>query len=166
MGILIGVFSVAIFSDLRRYKIPNACVSVGIIAGLIVTGISYSVIEVMESLVNMIWIFMAFYPFYLLGGIGAGDIKLFMMTACYLRGNVLFRYMTITIITAAVWSVVKMLLFTECRERLFYLGRYLKKVVLTGTIDTYMVDKSQKRALIRMSVPAFLGLLILGAQSI
>ena len=42
MGILIGVLSVAVFVDMRRYKIPNLCIVVGMIAGLIMTYASYS----------------------------------------------------------------------------------------------------------------------------
>ena len=28
-------------------------------------------------------VFVAFYPFYLMGALGAGDVKLFMMMGCY-----------------------------------------------------------------------------------
>ena len=42
MGILIGVFSVAIFTDWRCYRIPNLCIGIGAVAGLIMTYVSYS----------------------------------------------------------------------------------------------------------------------------
>ena len=35
MGILIGVFCVAIFTDWRSYRIPNVCIMVGMTGGLI-----------------------------------------------------------------------------------------------------------------------------------
>ena len=157
---LIGIFSIAVYSDLRSYRIPNLCIITGVIVGLIMTGMSYSTAGVFESLADMFLIFIAFYPFYLLGGIGAGDVKLFIMTGGYIRGVELFQYMFVTMAIAAVWSIVKMAVFAESRERLFYLGRYIRKIVYTGAVDTYEIDKAQKRSVIRLSVPAFLSLLL------
>ena len=160
MWVLIGIFSVAVYSDLRSYKIPNFCVIAGAIAGFIMTGMSYSAAGVFESLADMFIIFIVFYPFYLLGGIGAGDVKLFMMAGCFIRGAALFHYLFAAMAIAAVWSIVKMAVFAESRERLLYLGRYIRKVVYTGAVDTYEIDKTEKRSVIRLSVPALLSLLL------
>jgi len=161
MAILIGVFCVAVYMDLRFYKIPNLCILVGAVCGLVMTYVSYSAIKVFEACIAMGVIFMIFYPFYLLGGLGAGDIKLFMMTACFLQREHLVNYLFLTFALAAVGSVVKMLLFRESRERLFYLGWYFKKAVLTGSIEHYVVDKSNRNSVIRLSVPAFVSLIVL-----
>ena len=161
MGILIGVFCAAVFCDWRFYRIPNLCIAVGAASGFYMTYVSYSVSGLLETASSMLLIFMAFYPFYLLGGIGAGDVKLFMMMCCYARGGMLIRYLLVTMILASVMSAFKMLLFAESRKRLFYLGRYLRKAVLTGAIDTYQIDKTQKRCLIRLSIPAFISLLLM-----
>ncbi len=42
MGILIGVFCVAIFMDWRFYRIPNVCIVIGMIAGLVLTSVNNS----------------------------------------------------------------------------------------------------------------------------
>lgn len=78
-----------------------------------------------------------------------------------MKQDVLLRYLFVTMALAAVWSVVKMLVYAESRERLFYLGRYIRKAVLTGTIDEYQIDKTQKRCVIRLSIPAFISLLLM-----
>lgn len=161
MGILIGVFSVAVFTDWRFYRIPNLSIVIGITAGLYITYMSYSASGILESLVSMFFTFMAFYPFYLIGGIGAGDVKLFMMVCCYIRGNRLLYYMLVTMLLAAIMSGVKMIVFAESRERLFYLARYLRKAVLTGAIDEYRIDKTQKKCVIRLSIPASISLLFM-----
>ena len=127
MAILIGVFCVAVCMDLRCYKIPNLCILVGIVSGLIMTCMSYSVVEMLGACIAMIIIFLAFYPFYLIGGLGAGDIKLLMMTACFIQEKRLIAYLLVTFALAAVLSVTKMFFFRESRQRLFYLGQYLKK---------------------------------------
>ena len=161
MGILIGVFSVVIFMDWRFYRIPNPCVCIGAVAGMIMTFMSYSIAGVASALVSMLIIFMAFYPFYLLGGIGAGDVKLFMMVGCYIQGEALLRYLAVTMLIASAVSILKMIVYAESRERLFYLGRYIRKAVLTGAIDVYEIDRTQKRCVIRLSIPALLSLVLM-----
>lgn len=161
MAILIGVFCVAVCTDLLSYRIPNLCILVGIVSGLIMTCMSYSVGRMLGACIAMTIIFMAFYPFYLIGGLGAGDIKLLMMTACFIQEERLIKYLLITFALAAVISVTKMLLFRESRQRLVYLGQYLKKAAFTGSIDNYIVDKKNKRCVIRLSIPAFMSLIIM-----
>ena len=166
MGILIGVFCVVIFMDYRYYRIPNACIFLGIAAGMIMTYRSYAVTGFVEAIGGMAVIFLAFYPFYLLGALGAGDVKLFMMMGCYrsyIGTNGLIHYLFVTMAIAAVISVVKMIVYAESRERLFYLMRYLRKAAMTGAVDTYQIDKTQKRCVVRLSVPAFLSLILLCA---
>ncbi len=163
MGILIGVFSVAIFTDWRFYRIPNVCVGAGALAGLIMTFVSDSVLGLAAAAASMVIIFLAFYPFYLLGGVGAGDIKLFMMVGCYMKGDALVHYLLVTMLMAAVCSILKMLAYKESRERLFYLMRYIKKAVLTGAMDEYQIDRTQKKCVIRLSIPAFVSLILMCA---
>lgn len=161
MAILIGVFCVAVYTDLRSYKIPNLCILAGMLSGLIMTYVSYSFGRALEACIAMIFLFMAFYPFYLIGGLGAGDIKLLMMTACFIQEERLIKYILVTFVLAAIISVAKILFFKESRERLFYLAGYLKKVAVTGSIDNYIIDKTNKRCVIRLSVPAFMSLVIM-----
>ena len=73
-------------------------------------------------------------------------------------------YLFATMLLAAVWSGFKMIVYKECRERLFYLGRYLKKAAFTGIIDVYEIDKTQKNAVIRLSIPAFISLILLNMK--
>lgn len=163
MEILIGVFCVAVFMDLRFYRIPNLCILVGVVSGLIMTCVSYSIEGMLEACVAMAAIFMAFYPFYLMGGLGAGDVKLLMMMGCFIRREHLIQYLLITFVLAAGISVVKLLLFQESRQRLFYLEKYLKKIALTGSMENYIVDKSNKRCVVRLSIPAFISLMMMCA---
>lgn len=161
MVILISVFCVAVYMDLRFYKIPNLCVLIGMVSALIMTCVSYSVIEMLVACLVMMAIFAAFYPFYLMGGLGAGDVKLLMMAGCFINGERLIQYLIVTFGIAAVISVVKIVLFRESRERIVYFSRYLKKVVFTGCADSYRADLTNKRCVIRLSVPAFMSLILM-----
>lgn len=164
MGILIGVFCVVIFMDWRYYRIPNICIIAGTATGLVMTYRSYAVMGLLEAASLAAVIFLAFYPFYLVGALGAGDVKLFMMMGCYrsyMGADGLIRYLLATMAIAAVISAGKMIVYAESRERLFYLARYLRKVAMTGVLDTYQIDRAQKRCVVRLSIPAFLSLLLM-----
>jgi prepilin peptidase CpaA len=160
MGILIGVFIVAIFWDITSYHIPNLCILTGMAAGFVIM-CTANPAKLPGAIAAAAIIFFLFFPFFILRGLGAGDVKLFMMTAFYIPYESLFHYLLVTMLIGATIAIGKMLMFSQSRERLFYLGRYIRKAVLTGTIDEYEVDKSDRRSLIRMSVPAFISLILM-----
>ena len=161
MVILIGVFCAAVYMDLRFYKIPNLCILAGIVSGLIMTYMSYSSVGMLAACATMAVVFAVFYPFYLMGGLGAGDVKLLMMTGCFIRGEQLFQYLAVMFGAAAVISILKIALFRESRERILYFTGYLKKAMFTGCMDSYRVDMTNKRCVIRLSVPAFISLILM-----
>lgn len=163
MEILIVIMAIATFVDIRKYKIPNVCILTGMVLGLYMTYVSYSLGGIIEAFIQMLVVFLAFYPFYLMRGLGAGDIKLLMMTGCYMQEEKFLKYVLVTFILAAIISIARMVLVKECRERLFYLGRYIRKVALTGAVDEYDINMQEKKTLIRLSVPAFTSLIMMVA---
>lgn len=165
MEILIGIFAAAAFMDWRYYKIPNVCIASGMAVGLIMTYVSESWRGLASAIVCMAVIFVSLYPIYLLGGVGAGDVKLFMVAGCSIRGDTLIRYMLVTMAIAAAVSLLKMAVYAESRGRLLYLARYIRKAVITGAFDEYRIDRAQKRCTVRLALPAFASMVILYAQT-
>lgn len=163
MGILIGVFLVAVFMDLRCYRIPNTCIAAGSLAGLVLKCGSCPVEGILTAVCQGAVIFAVLYPFYLMKGLGAGDIKLLMMTAFYLQGSRLFSYIFVTMLLAGAASVVKIVCVRESRGRFIYLMQYIKKAAVTGVLDSYETDNTRAANVIRVSVPAFVSLLLLCA---
>lgn len=166
MKILIGVFCIIVFMDWRYYRIPNICIATGIAAGLIMTYLSHSFGGMLQAIGVAGIIFAVFYPFYRIGALGAGDVKLFIMMGCHgihMGMDGLIHYMLVTMVIAAAVSITKMLAYTESRERLYYLVMYLRKAAITGAMDSYQIDKTQKRCVIRLSIPAFISLLLMCA---
>ena len=161
MLFLVSILLVASIEDMRKCRIPNLCIAVGMIAGLIMTFVSYGALETGKALVQMVIIFFAFYPFYLLRGLGAGDCKLFMMLGCYFSDTKLLYCLLISLLIAAAVSIGKMIFYKESRERLCYLGRYLRKVAVTGAIDNYEVDKSSKKKIVRLALPTLCSVIII-----
>ena len=160
MVILIGVLIYTVYTDMRHYKISNFCILAGMISGLIMTFVSYSFVGVASAVIQAAAIFAVFYPFYLLGGLGAGDIKLFMALGCFLQRERLIGCLLTALIIAGAASAVKMLIFEESRQRLYYLGRYIRKAAFTGVFDEYETDLAQKRSVIRLSVPVLISVIL------
>lgn len=164
MKILIGIFCIIIYMDWRYYKIPNICIAAGMAAGLMATGLSCAAGGMLRAIGAAGAVFTVFYPFYLMGALGAGDVKLFMMMGCYsvqMKTDRFIQYMLVTMMIAAAFSIAKMIAYTQSRERLRYLVQYFKKAVLTGAVDSYQVDRTQKRCVVRLSLPAFISLILM-----
>lgn len=154
MKLLFLCMGVACLFDLWQYRIPNLCIICGL-AGKLLLCIQKEPENLWKILIQIAVVFCFFYPFYLLKGLGAGDIKLFMMMAAYLTQDKLIKSLLLTFMLAAVVSVIKMIANSDCRRRLFYFFGYLRKLLLTGAIDTYEVDKTKKNTVIRLALPAF-----------
>ncbi len=161
MTILIGILIITAITDLCCCKIPNFCIAAGMTGGLIMTFASYSFGGLWQAIVQVIAVFCVFYPLYMIGGLGAGDVKLFMMISCWVRRDRLISCLLVIMLIAGMISAAKMILFRESRERLYYLGRYIKKAALTGTFDEYMTCTADKKSIIRLSVPTLAGVALM-----
>ena len=161
MVILICVLLIAVIVDIISYRIPNMCIVVGLLCGFM-RAFSLGGLEmVLRAAGLMLIVFVIGYPFYVLKGIGAGDIKLMMVIASYLPKDELRVCVIATILIAGVVAGVKMFIYKESRERLWYLLRYLRKLIWCQTADTYVVNKMDKRCMLRLSVPMFCSVLLL-----
>lgn len=160
MKILICVLIITAFVDILCYRIPNLWIGIGMAAGFVQTLAEGERFLIVQTLLQLLIIFAVFYPFYLMKGLGAGDIKLFMMLGCYVRGASYLHCLFAAMLIAGIWAVMKMLWQPECRERLYYLGRYCKKAAVTGVLEEYEVDKGNRKSVIRLSVPVLCGVLL------
>lgn len=161
MKILICVLIIAAFVDILCYRIPNLWIAIGMVAGLVLMVREQGIWMLPQILGQMGVVFMIFYPFYLMKGLGAGDVKLFLLLGCYLTELAYLHCLLVAMLLAGIWALVKIVLFKECRERLFYLGSYCRRVLLTGTLVTYEVEREKKKSVIRLSVPILCSVLLL-----
>lgn len=122
MEILICVLLMVSFVDILCYRIPNLWIGVGMAAGLIITAIQGGIPAVLQSLVQAVFIFIVCWPFYSVKGLGAGDVKLFMMLGCYMQGARLFYCLFLSFLIAGAWAVIKMIFCHEGRKSVIRLS--------------------------------------------
>lgn len=152
MLILGLVLLVIVIFDTKFYRIPNECIWTGILAGFI-----FHPIGIATAIIQMCIVFMIFYPFFLCKGIGAGDIKLIMMLACFFEKHTLFLIILVSFAAGAMISIIKIVFDKQAREQLYKGLGFMKKAIITRTIDPYECNRSNKNTMIRMSIPIIIG---------
>lgn len=149
---LVVILVLCCIFDLFYYRIPNVLIVAGIVVGLITSDI--------KNIMNGIIIFIILYPFFLIKGLGAGDIKLMIMVGCFQDWKTYITCMAISMTIAAIISIIKIITNEDCKNRMIYLAKYCRKLAITGVIDNYEVDKKNKRVMVRLSMPVLCGVLI------
>lgn len=74
----------AMVTDLRAHRIPNALVLTGVLAGLLLAGMSSGGVGLLRALGGLGLGLAMFLPMYVLHAMGAGDVKLMAMTGAFL----------------------------------------------------------------------------------
>ncbi len=82
--LLLGLLGVAVASDLRRHRIPNFLVLLGLALGLAGQAYSAGISGLSNGVLGMLIGFAIFLPLYALGGMAAGDVKLMAMVGVFL----------------------------------------------------------------------------------
>lgn len=114
-------------SDVRKGKIPNILVLLGISIGLTDRVGSAGLEGLLTFCVDILLPILLLYVFYLIHGIGAGDIKLFSMIFAMLGRSAGFNVMAFSFFIAAIEAVRRALIRrkTMLPEEDEYMGRKL-----------------------------------------
>ncbi|BAQ76419.1 Flp prepilin peptidase A, FppA family [Pseudomonas sp. Os17] len=84
VALLLGLLSVAVVGDLRRHRIPNVLILLGVCLGLVGQAYSEGLTGLGHGLLGLLIGFAVFLPMYVFGGMAAGDVKLMAMVGTFL----------------------------------------------------------------------------------
>lgn len=174
MIVLLLILIAAVYTDYRQNRIPNWIVVFGIISGCIISFIHGGVGQVLEGLLGLVLPVIILYPVFMIGAIGAGDLKLFAVVGSYLGIKGITISFIIAFIVGAIISLVKMLCFHNFKERIYYFFSYMADVLLKGKWRLY--ENAERKAgnqqyagedsfkfpkyKIHFALPIFLGVII------
>lgn len=82
--VLLGLLGIAVVSDLRRHRIPNFLVVLGLALGLAGQAYTGGISGLGDGALGLLVGFSVFLPLYALGGMAAGDVKLMAMVGSFL----------------------------------------------------------------------------------
>ena len=161
MAVLCVLLMTAGGFDYWKRKIPNSLIVLILLAGLLFRfrrdgtwGIAYYFGGMLAAMALL-------YFFYKIGTLGAGDVKLLGVIAGYLPFKKIFLYSFVSLLIAAVISLLKMLGNKNLKERLRVFIGYLKEIGDTGTLRLYPSGKgNEKSEGVCLSGPMLLSLLL------
>jgi len=147
--------------DYRRKRIPNF-----LIAFMAVIGVGWRFWEsgangALSYFGETVFIMCLLYPFFKIGSIGAGDVKLLGVTAGYLPISRVLMFLFISLLISAMISLFKMWKESNIRERMRYFFAYLTDVARSGSWHLYLENGREKQAVgICLSGPVLLSILL------
>lgn len=161
MAVLCVLLTLACGYDYRYHKIPNYLIILMAVFGvgwrLGPEGVAGAVSYAVEALLVMC----LFYPFFKIGTVGAGDVKLLGAAAGYLHFKKILVFCVMSLLIAAVISLVKMMRNKNFLERMKYLADYLKDVAQSGSWKLYPVSEQDKKSAgVCLSGPVLISVLL------
>lgn len=147
--------------DYARCRIPNPLLFAVFIAGLADGYFAGGTFQSIHYIIKAISVTAAFFPFFKIGMIGAGDVKLLGLCAGFFSGVNILYFLFFSMLIAAIFSIVKMLKEQNFRERFVYFGEYVCDILQSGKWKLYMEDlKSKKSAGLCLSGPVFISVIM------
>lgn len=138
LGVIIGT---SFIYDLFYGRIPNVCIIIGFIYWFPYIVLTRATSEVVWALLSVLVVGTILMGVYLIGGIGAGDVKLICLISGFLEPIEGLKLLFLIFIVGAFWGVVKIL--------------FSYVVALSGG------DMHKGRTVIRFSGPILTGYLLM-----
>lgn len=127
-GIFILFYSVGLAIvgyDIKEHRVPNKLVFVGIADAFLLCLLDGGVISCARAFISMMVPFVLLFPVYVLGMIGAGDIKFLCMLSVLLNWGQTLYLIFYACVLGSIWSLVRMLRNKSLIRRFQYFKDYV-----------------------------------------
>lgn len=105
LSLMSGILSVAVLTDLRRHRIPNQLVVIGLLLGLITQLVVNGPRELGLGILGALLGLACFMPFYALRAMGAGDVKLMAVVGLFMGPRGLLYAVALSLIAGGVCAI-------------------------------------------------------------
>lgn len=146
MVILSFFLVITCFTDYCKGKIPNCLLLAMGIAGAADSYLCGGAINILYFMLKAVSVILILYPVFRIGAIGAGDIKLFGVCSGFVSMDRILHFLFFSMLVAAIFSLIKMCVKNNFKERLYYLCRYISDAVQNGKLTIYFAKKEEKRS--------------------
>jgi len=155
------LLAVACIYDYRKGRIPNWLLLIMLVVGWGYSGLTDGIPGILLYPLECAGVMALFYPLFKIGVLGAGDVKLYGICAGYLPEDKFLLFLFLSLLIAAIISLIKMMKESNAVERIFYLCEYVVEVVHSGNFRLYMENaKERKAAGICLAGPIFCSVLL------
>lgn len=156
--LLYGFVIAAVAMDFYHMRISNRLILVGLIISLICRIGQDGISVVIPYLGNIVFPVVCLYLFYLIGILGAGDIKLFSVIGGFVNFKKLVQCMMLSFAAGAVLALLKLMVSGSLRTRLCSGLQYMADL-FRGKIQPYERMEGRNGNLMHFSLAIFLGLI-------
>lgn len=146
MAALCVFLAIACGYDYRHRRIPNGLIAVIAVLGMGRRLWNGGIGGLLAYLATAAVVIAVMYPFFRIGGLGAGDVKLFGVTAGHLPFEKVLTFLFFSLLVTAIISLIKMWKRNQFLERMRYLSEYLLNVVGNGGWRLYLENEDDKHA--------------------
>lgn len=155
-------------TDLSETRIPNLFILLGLISGIFYRVVWSGERNYLHIIVGILIPFFIFFPLFVIRAMGAGDIKLLMITGTFFTVGENFKCMVIAILLGGAIAFVKILFHKNIGERFRHMWTYIRTVYRYAVAGNsynvpYMDSKNEKdvkAAGIKFSLPILLGAIV------
>jgi Flp pilus assembly protein protease CpaA len=131
-----------------------------LVTGLIRAGSMEGALGPPAYLLRMALVILIFYPFFQIGALGAGDVKLFGIAAGFFENRDVIPFLFFTLLIAAMISLVKLLKNRRLRERFARLALWAQGI-RSRDLRMYVTDEEKTRAdTVALAGPVLCGILL------
>ena len=157
MWIMYVLVIIACGMDITQRKISNRLILIGLCIAFIRRCILNGIVGIVEVLFLSFFPIIILYLLFLMGILGAGDIKLFSLIGGFLNLKELVMCILYAFFVAGIFSFVKLLFYGNLRSGLQDAISYLVDIA-NGEQKSYQT-KDKKQHSICFSIPILIGLL-------
>ena len=163
--ILIILLAFATLSDFKTYRIPNKLIISGLVISFYFQFLRGSFLSILYCFGILFLVCIVFLPIYYIRAIGAGDIKLFAMTSCFVGMKQGIQVIIVAFIIGGVFSIIKLFRYQIFRVQLQSLAEYITRSYYLKKIVPYTSISIKKKNVIHFSFPILLStILIIGGE--
>uniref|UniRef100_UPI0040566F35 A24 family peptidase n=1 Tax=Acetatifactor sp. TaxID=1872090 RepID=UPI0040566F35 len=155
------LLAIACCYDYRSGRIPNALLLIMFAVGWIYSGLGDGLQGCLIYPLECVGIMALLYPLFKIGALGAGDVKLYGICVGYFSGEQFLLFLFLSLLIAAIISVIKMIKECNAVDRMAYLCEYVLDVVQSGKVRLYIKNEEERKASgICMAGPIFCSVLL------
>lgn len=98
-----------VYADLRQDKVPNEGILTGMALGFICAAWQGGIQSTGQAVLSAVFTLALLYPLFLIGGLGAGDIKVFLVTATFFPIKTQLTVMAAAFVAGGILGIGKVL---------------------------------------------------------
>lgn len=143
MIILITGLAVACITDYMSRRIPNILLAAIAAAGMTECYFTGGFLNLAGFILKTVFVVMLFYPVFKIGAMGAGDVKLIGISSGFFNVDDILYFLFFSMLTAAIFSIIKMCVKRNFKERFLNLLRYASETARKGRFEIYFKSRKE-----------------------